>query len=135
VLSKHAVEKRDAKMAGRCLAGIALIGQGWWHEIEDCLYLFDEYYEETSDGGEKVKAVAREFYLSGVRRRPRRILRAEAVGLVWALRWLYRAGLLERRAVQHAYNRPFIRSREGQRRQAFWDREEEHRAGAGRPSA
>jgi hypothetical protein len=114
VLAKHAVEKRDAKMAGRCLAALSLLGYTISYTLQDSLYLFDEYYDEDVKADE-LKAVAWHFFHSGTRRRSRLVLRAEAVGLVWTLRWLYRAGLLEQRTVQEASNQPYLRSRECQR--------------------
>lgn len=118
MLAKHAAEAGDARMAGRCMAAVALIGQNVSWLWEDCLYLFPAY--AAGDGGETVRAQAYEFFVSGVRRRPARLLRAEAHGMVYALRWLARVGLLTQRDVMDKSLEPFTRSPEGQRRQRFY---------------
>lgn len=130
VIAKHAVEARDAKMAGRCLAAVALIGQGYQWMWQDVNYLFPmPTIEESGDlhadaraRGAAVHDLARSFYVSGVYRRPHALLRAEARGLVWTLRWLARMGLLDHTLLHEKATEVFTRSPEGQRRQRFYEK-------------
>lgn len=116
VLAKHAVEAGDRRMAGRVLAARALTGGGWYHLWDDCRDLlgtplpsWDGTREHAFERGRILTDTAREFFAAGVHRRPRALLRAEARGVLFALRWLYRAGLLERRALSHAELAPWRR--------------------------
>lgn len=115
VLAKHAVEGGDQRMAGRVLAAAALTGTNVAYVWQDCSNLFDT--ELPSDGtlerararGADLDEQARAFFVAGVRRRPARLLRAEARGILYALRWLYRAGLLQTRALIITESEPWRR--------------------------
>jgi transposase-like protein len=104
-LVRVAVERRDAKAAGRFMAAYALTHQTVQWLWQDNTYWFD---------GERPAEQCRAFMVSGVRGRPRRLLRAEARGIVWALRWLHRAGALG--DGREASRQAWLRSPEGQSR-------------------
>lgn len=118
VLAAYAVEAGDHRMAGRVLAAAALTGTGVQFVWGDCSNLFttalpyDGSYESAERRGQDLDEQARAFFVRGVKGRHRRLLRAEARGILWTLRWLYRAGLLDQRELMHQENEPW-RRREG----------------------
>jgi hypothetical protein len=124
VLAQHAFEARDERMCGRVLAAQAIMGEAVQWTWEDCTKLLPlpvltaEQHDLCSAHGpvafatlrgEILRERARDVFVAGVRRRPARLLRAEARGLLFALRWLYRAGVLHERALTHAEQEPWRR--------------------------
>lgn len=117
-LSQHAFEARDERMCGRIIAAQAIMGMAVQWTWEDCTKLLplpeltdpSGYPDRDAQArGRILRDQAREVFVAGVRRRPRALLRAEARGLLFALRWLYRAGLLPERALMHAELDPWRR--------------------------
>jgi hypothetical protein len=116
VLAKHAVEAGDQRMAGRVMAAAALTGTNVYWLYDDCRDLlgtelpeWDGTHEHATRRGELLTEAARAFFVAGVRRRPARLLRAEARGLLFALRWLFRAGLLPMASLAWAEQQPWRR--------------------------
>lgn len=115
-LAVHAVEQRDERMAGRCLAAWTLLGfqpyalwdmHSWMLQVPPIRSGADMIrLKATNDPRE----AARRFYLSGTRRRQTRLLRAEGRGVLAACRWLARMGILDVTTLNVALNRPYRRA-------------------------
>ena len=116
-LCRVAIERKHAKAAGRFMAAYALLHQGVdWLWADNGFWFRDESVELSPEEGRAEEARCRAFLVSGVRGRPRRLLRAEARGIVHALRWAHRAGLITGPGAREASRQSWLRSPEGQAR-------------------